>query len=60
MRRFVYKDEEHDVKVTVDIPEELFIQVKHGKQKLGDAIRRIAQHTLDLHKGEKPNESETR
>ena len=57
MRRFVYKDEEHDVKVLVDIPEELFIQIRQKKQKLEEAIKNIARYTIDK---EKAHESEAR
>lgn len=57
MRRFIYEDNEHEVRVLVDIPEELFTQVKsHSKRKLDDAIKDIARYTIDK---ERPNEFTT-
>lgn len=46
MRRFVFEDLEHDVKVTVDMPELLHAQLQQAKDKL-EAIRKLILFTID-------------
>lgn len=56
MRRFVFEDKEHDVKVTVDIPEKMHEQIRNAKQKVRDTIKRLAVFTMDK---EEPDELES-
>jgi hypothetical protein len=56
MRRFIFNDEEFDVKVTVDIPEPMWEQLRATKQKVRDTIKKLAIFTMDK---EEPNEPES-
>jgi hypothetical protein len=56
MRRFIFNDEEYDVKVTVDIPEPMWEQLRATKQKVRDTIKKLAIFTMDK---EEPNEPES-
>jgi len=46
MRRFVFEDLEHEVKVTVDIPEGLFEQIKRTKQTMKEGIMKLVNFTI--------------
>ena len=47
MRRFVFEDLEHEVKVTVDLPEELHATIKRTTQSTKEAIRKLVNFTID-------------
>ena len=47
MRRFVFEDLEHEVKITVDLPEELHAQIRQTKQTMKEAIRKLVNFTMD-------------
>lgn len=55
MRRFVFHDADFDVKVTVDIPEKMHEQLRNTKQKVREAIKKLAIFTMDK---EVPNDFE--
>lgn len=47
MRRFVFEDLEHEVKVTIDLPEELHAQIKRTKQTMKEAILKLVNFTIE-------------
>ena len=47
MRRFVYEDEEHDVKLTLDMSEEMFTLVKNSDKTKFDALRALIIYTFE-------------
>jgi len=47
MRRYIFEDEEFDVKVTGDIPEQMWEQLQETKQKVRDTIKKLAIFTMD-------------
>lgn len=47
MRRFVFKDEEYDVKVTVDIPEEMYHGIRHAKRDFQKALKKLVIFTIE-------------
>lgn len=47
MRRFVFEDTEHDVKLTLDIPEEMFTVMKKSGLKKFDALKKLVIYTFE-------------
>jgi hypothetical protein len=56
VRRFVFEDLEHEVKVTVDLPEELHAIIKRTTQSTKEAIRKLVNFTIDK---EEANDTES-
>jgi hypothetical protein len=56
MRRFVFEDEQYEVKVTVDMPEQMHQQLRSTKQNVKEALRKLINFTID--KEEASDESE--
>lgn len=52
MRRFVYEDKDNDVKVTVDMPEELHTRLHELDENRKEAIKKLANFTIDISKEE--------
>lgn len=47
MRRFVFEDGEHDVKLTLDISEEMFTLVKKSGQNRAEALKKLILYTFE-------------
>jgi len=47
MRRFVFEDKKHEVKVTIDLPEELHTQIKRNKAPMEEAILKLVNFTIE-------------
>ncbi len=47
MRRFVFEDEQYEVKVTVDMPEEMHQQLRSTKHNVKEALKKLINFTID-------------
>lgn len=47
MRRFVFEDKEHDVKLTLDMSEEMLALIKKSGQKRTDALKKLILYTFE-------------
>lgn len=47
MRRFVFEDKEHDVKLTLDMSEEMLTLIKKSGQKRTDALKKLILYTFE-------------
>lgn len=47
MRRFVFEDKQYEVKVTVDMPEQMHQQLRSTKENVKEAIKKLINFTID-------------
>lgn len=47
MRRFIYEDTEHDVKLTLDMSEEMFTLVKNSGKPRHEALKSLIDYTFE-------------
>ena len=47
MRRFVFEDKQYEVKVTVDISEDMFHGLRHAKKDFQEALRKLVMFTIE-------------
>jgi len=50
MRRFVFNDEKYEVKVTVDISENMFQSIQQTKKDLQETLRKLVMFTIEKEK----------
>lgn len=47
MRRFVFEDKQYEVKVTVDMPEQMHQQLRSTKNNVKEALKKLINFTID-------------
>ena len=56
MRRFVFEDAQYEVKVTVDMPEQMHQQLRSTKLNVKEALKKLINFTIDREEAEDESE----